>query len=67
MIKVILTNRQNKTLIGFRHVFPPYLRVSNLRILGDSLNIHFVENRLVLDRPHTAAFDWITTWSTLPK
>ncbi|WP_409492838.1 hypothetical protein [Amycolatopsis sp. cmx-11-12] len=35
--------------------------------ISDNLNIRFVENRIVLNRPAQEVYDWVTTWSNLPS
>ncbi|WP_338769103.1 SRPBCC family protein [Nocardia vulneris] len=35
--------------------------------IPDNLNIRFVENRIVVERPAQVVYDWATTWSNLPK
>lgn len=35
--------------------------------IPDNLNIRFVENRIVVNRPAREVFDWVTTWANLPK
>ncbi|WP_158894187.1 SRPBCC family protein [Amycolatopsis anabasis] len=35
--------------------------------IPDNLNIRFVENRIVINRPVQDVYDWVTTWSNLPK
>ncbi|ONI88233.1 SRPBCC family protein [Actinosynnema sp. ALI-1.44] len=35
--------------------------------IPDNLNIRFVENRIVINRPAQEVYDWVTTWSNLPK
>jgi uncharacterized protein YndB with AHSA1/START domain len=31
------------------------------------LNIRFIENRVIVKRPAQVVYDWVTTWSNLPK
>ncbi|GAA1033771.1 MULTISPECIES: SRPBCC family protein [Amycolatopsis] len=38
-----------------------------VRQIPDNLNIRFVENRIVVKRPAQEVYDWVTTWSNLPK
>lgn len=35
--------------------------------IPDSLNAIFVENHIVINKPHTAVFDWVTNWANLAK
>ncbi|TDV39258.1 polyketide cyclase/dehydrase/lipid transport protein [Paraburkholderia caballeronis] len=35
--------------------------------IPDSMNVRFVENRIVIQRPARAVFDWVTTWGNLPR
>lgn len=35
--------------------------------IADSKNVLFVENRIVVDKPHTVVFDWVTNWANLNK
>ncbi|MDT8913090.1 SRPBCC family protein [Amycolatopsis sp. PS_44_ISF1] len=35
--------------------------------IPDDLNIRFVENRIVIERPAQEVYDWVTTWANLPK
>jgi hypothetical protein len=35
--------------------------------IPDTMNVRFVENHIVIDRPADAVFDWVTTWGNLPK
>jgi uncharacterized protein YndB with AHSA1/START domain len=37
------------------------------RQIPDNLNIRFVENRIVINRPVKEVYDWVTTWSNLQK
>jgi hypothetical protein len=31
------------------------------------MNVRFIENHIVIERPVKAVYDWVTTWSNLPK
>ena len=35
--------------------------------ISDAMNVRFVENHIVIERPVKAVYDWVTTWSNLPK
>lgn len=35
--------------------------------IGESSNVRYVENRIIINAPHNAVFDFVTTWSNLPK
>ncbi|MFJ7949701.1 SRPBCC family protein [Streptomyces sp. NPDC096354] len=35
--------------------------------VSDALNVRFVENNIAIDRPAAVVYDWVTTWSNLPK
>lgn len=35
--------------------------------ISDTLNVRFVENHIIINRPALSVFDWVTTWGNLPK
>lgn len=35
--------------------------------IPDTKNAIFVENRILINKSHDVVFDWVTTWSNLPK
>ena len=35
--------------------------------IPDDMNVRFVENHIVIGRPARVVYDWVTTWSNLPK
>jgi hypothetical protein len=35
--------------------------------ISDAMNVRFVENHIVIKRPVGIVYDWVTTWSNLPK
>jgi hypothetical protein len=35
--------------------------------ISDTMNVRFVENHIIIDRPVGAVYDWMTTWSNLSK
>ncbi|WP_156397318.1 MULTISPECIES: hypothetical protein [unclassified Sphingomonas] len=36
-------------------------------VLPESMNVRFVENHVIIDRPANAVFDWVTTWGNISK
>ena len=34
--------------------------------IPDTMNLRFVENHIIIERPVRAVYDWVTTWSNLP-
>lgn len=35
--------------------------------IPETSNVRYVENRILIDAPHTVVFDYVTTWGNLPK
>ncbi|KAG8168380.1 hypothetical protein KVR01_001129 [Diaporthe batatas] len=35
--------------------------------IPETSNVRYVENRILIDAPHTVVFDYVTTWANLPK
>jgi len=35
--------------------------------ISDAMNVRFVENHIVIERRVRPVYDWVTTWSNLPK